>query len=132
MSENDQLKESRVEPFQIGMKVLIFNPHGEILLLKRNPEAYGDGKDYWDIPGGRVSNSIDVDSIMKGGAIHPELNRELQEEIGWTPSNDDELAFVSRQQIVTSKNEDVDRLTFSVHVDQDFNVRLSPEHTDYK
>lgn len=132
MTENDQLKEHNVDASQIGIKVLIFNPKGEVLLLRRNPDAYGDGKSYWDIPGGRVQKDVDIDSIIDAGVVHPELSRELQEEIGWIPDSGDNLAFVAKQQITTTKNINVDRYTFSLQLNQDIPIRLSSEHTDYK
>ncbi len=132
MTENEQVKERSVKPSQIGIKVLIINPRDEVLLLKRNPEVYGDGKNYWDIPGGRVENEVDVASIKSGGVVHRELIRELQEEIGWSPKDKSPISFVAHQQVETSDKKTVDRYTVSLRVNEDFNVKLSPEHTDYK
>ena len=131
MNENDQLKERRVEPSQMGIKVLVFNSKGEVLLLKRNPDAYGDGESYWDIPGGRVQKDVNIDSIIEQGVVHPELSRELQEEIGWTPDDKHSLKFVAHQQITTTTNVNVDRYTFALQIDQEIPVRLSPEHTHH-
>lgn len=133
MAENEQRKEHIDKLSQIGIKVLIINPRDEVLLLRRNPDAYGDGKSYWDIPGGRVEKDIDVATIINGGGgIHPELRRELQEEIGWSPEDSNTLTFVSHQQIKTSSNADVDRYTVALRINEDISVRLSPEHTEYK
>ena len=51
--------------FQIGIKAIIRNDENQILLLKN--------KDYWDIPGGRIDQSEDIETT---------LLRELNEEIG--------------------------------------------------
>lgn len=132
MTEHEQIKEHSSKPSQVGIKVIIVNARDEVLLLKRNPEAYSDGKSYWDIPGGRVENEVDVASIMSGGVVHPELSRELQEEIGWSPKDTSPISFVAHQQVETSGNKTVDRYTVSLWVNEDFTVKLSPEHTDYK
>lgn len=132
MTENEQFKEYKIKPSQIGVKVLIFNSRDEVLLLKRNPEVYGDGEAYWDIPGGRVEKNIDIASIIGGGALHPELCRELREEIGWLPTGNETLRFIARQQVTTSMNEKVDRYTVAMRIVDDIPVRLSNEHTAYK
>ncbi len=132
MTENDQPKEHNVDASQIGIKVLILNSKDEVLLLKRNPDAYGDGESYWDIPGGRAQKDVDIASIIDTGVVHPELNRELQEEIGWTPESNQSLVYVAQQQIVTSKKINVNRYTFALRIHDDIQVRLSPEHTDHK
>lgn len=54
--------------FQIGIKALIRNDSGEILLL----EETFDGTSYWDIPGGRIDEDEEVLDT---------LARELKEEI---------------------------------------------------
>lgn len=52
--------------FQIGVKALITNSEGEILLIQNH-------KGYWDIPGGRMDN---------GESFMDTLARELNEEAG--------------------------------------------------
>jgi len=61
--------------FHLGIKVLITNPDGNILLLKGNPAELSGfkGEPYWDIPGGR---------IKKGDSIETTLEREVLEETG--------------------------------------------------
>jgi ADP-ribose pyrophosphatase len=58
--------------FHLGIKALIRNKHGEILLLHVDPAAVG-GKEYWDIPGGRV---------QRGYGVEETLRREIEEETG--------------------------------------------------
>ena len=131
MTENAHHKEILEKPSQIGIKVVIVNPRGEVLLLKRNAAAYGDGLSYWDIPGGRVDASVDVDEIINEGVVHPELARELHEEINWTPEKDQHIQYVAHQEIVTSAHENVDRYTFILQTNHDIPIQLSAEHADY-
>jgi 8-oxo-dGTP pyrophosphatase MutT (NUDIX family) len=57
--------------FQIGIKGLIRNMQGKVLLLK--VPAWGDNPEHWDMPGGRME---------PGEGFVQTLRRELQEEIG--------------------------------------------------
>lgn len=61
--------------FHLGIKALIRNYAGQILLLKVNKEKLKGftGEAYWDIPGGR---------IQKGQTVEETLKREVEEEIG--------------------------------------------------
>src|SRR3989344_2015316 len=63
--------------FQLGIKALIVNSEGHILLLKVNKEMLKgfSGDPYWDIPGGR---------IHRGSTIEETLKREVKEETGIT------------------------------------------------
>ena len=64
--------------FHLGIKAIIRNPKGEILLLKINPKKNKitkdwNGQPYWDIPGGR---------IHRGDTVEDTLKREVAEETG--------------------------------------------------
>lgn len=61
--------------FHLGIKAIIRNSSGKILLLRTNPKVLKGfkGKPYWDIPGGRIQR----DSTVKAT-----LERELEEETG--------------------------------------------------
>jgi len=62
--------------FHLGIKALLRNAAGEILLLQVNPEKlHGERRDYWDLPGGRV---------QKGQTVLETLQREVAEETGIT------------------------------------------------
>ncbi|HLZ14694.1 MAG TPA: NUDIX hydrolase [Candidatus Saccharimonadales bacterium] len=64
--------------FHLGVKALIANEKGEVLLLKANPahiHGANEGKEYWDLPGGR---------IKKGETVEATLRREVAEETGIT------------------------------------------------
>lgn len=60
--------------FHLGVKALLRNDKGKILLLQVNPaKLNGEQKDYWDLPGGR---------IQKGASVTDTLRREVEEETG--------------------------------------------------
>jgi len=60
--------------FHLGIKALIRNQTGEVLLMQVNPaKLNGTRKDYWDLPGGR---------IQKGDSVEDTLKREVLEETG--------------------------------------------------
>jgi len=61
--------------FHLGIKALIKNSKGEILLLKVNAKQLFlySGEAYWDIPGGR---------IQKGQTVEETLRREVEKETG--------------------------------------------------
>ncbi len=63
------------ELFHLGIKALISNPSGKILLLqvKLKEISEYDGITYWDLPGGRVE---------KNESVIETLDRELHEETG--------------------------------------------------
>ena len=55
---------------------MIRNPKGQVLLLQVNPaQLQEDGREYWDLPGGRVK---------KNQTILETLEREVAEETGIT------------------------------------------------
>ncbi len=65
---------SKEAKFQIGIKALITNAKGEILLLKAGEEELRYvKKPFWDLPGGR---------IQPGATIEETLKREVNEELG--------------------------------------------------
>lgn len=66
---------SKHETFHLGIKALIRDQNGRLLLLKKSQKITDKYKQqpYWDIPGGRVE---------KGYTIIKTLKREIFEEIG--------------------------------------------------
>lgn len=67
---------SEEDVFHLGIKALICNTEGKILLLQVNPaKLHGEHKDYWDLPGGRV---------QKDHTVLDTLKREVAEETGIT------------------------------------------------
>lgn len=67
----------REDSFHLGIKAIIRNSEGEVLLLKTNPAKLRgySGEPYWDIPGGRIHKDSSVEETLK---------RELEEETGIT------------------------------------------------
>ncbi len=61
---------TREQVFQVGVKALIHDGHGDLLLLKITRQ---DGKTYWDLPGGRIDEDESAEDSLK---------RELYEETG--------------------------------------------------
>lgn len=64
------------DTFHLGIKGLIRNHEGDILLLEVNKQKLNQAKEsYWDIPGGR---------IQRGETVEQALRREIEEETGIT------------------------------------------------
>ncbi len=58
---------------QVGVKVLLKNPEGKYLLVKRSPKAYPDAICGWELVGGRITPGI---------PLLENLKREVKEETG--------------------------------------------------
>lgn len=111
------------QQFYIGVKALIFNAKGEILLLKRVPAAGDDWEPFWDIPGGR----------MKDQNIRETLIREVGEEIGVRNLVIGELydMAVSNFKINGGK----DNLMYAIYrcsIPEDTVLKLGDEHGEYR
>lgn len=65
---------SKIQNYQISLKVILKNKKGEILILQC--EDYGSYKGYWDFPGGRINVGEFEDAYEKI------IAREIQEEVG--------------------------------------------------
>ncbi len=62
------------DTFHLGIKALVTNSDGRVLLLQVNPaELSGNNQAYWDLPGGRIQRDEDVLEALK---------REVLEETG--------------------------------------------------
>lgn len=60
--------------FHLGVKAIIRNSKGKILILQNNPNyASGLNPPHWDLPGGR---------LKRGDNLEGTLKREVEEEIG--------------------------------------------------
>lgn len=118
------------DTFHLGIKALIRNNAGEILLLKVNKELLKGyfGEPYWDIPGGRIHKNSSVEETLK---------REIEEETGLT-----EISNITKLDMVLSNNIRIPLkagtnvgLILAVYlcdVTNYENIIISDEHTDYK
>ena len=75
--------------FHLGVKAIIRNEHGKILLLKIRPDTLlgYSGSAYWDVPGGRIQWDSVIRDESRGqveweSSILATLAREIEEETG--------------------------------------------------
>lgn len=113
--------------FHLGIKGLVRNNKGEILLLKVNlEELHGyTGEAYWDLPGGR---------IHRGGTVEETLRREIEEETGIAEIAKIEPVgmVLSNIRIPQKSGGDVGLIlaVYSCQLDHTQPIRLSFEHTE--
>src|SRR5260221_13800315 len=112
--------------FNLGIKGLIRNSKGQILLLRVNPLALKKTtKPYWDLPGGR---------IHKGFTVEETLLREIEEEIGISSITDimPVNMVLSKIRIPTDEG-DVGLILaiYECHIDESQPIKLSEEHTEF-
>ena len=105
---------------QVGVKVLLKNKEGNILILKRSVEKYGTVNGSWDIPGGRID---------PGSELIENLKRELKEETQLTLSSRPKL--IAAQDILTWTDRHVVRLTYVAFGDGEVLLDLS-ENSAYR
>jgi 8-oxo-dGTP pyrophosphatase MutT (NUDIX family) len=104
---------------QVGVKVLLKNPEGKYLLLRRSAKKYPEAGEQWDMVGGRIN---------PGTTLMENLAREVQEEAGLALTGDPRL--VAAQDILRAPGRHVVRLTYLGTVDGA--PKLSEEHDDYR
>lgn len=112
--------------FQVGVKALIQNNSGKILLLHAPGWAKNNTLPHWDIPGGR---------IQEGQTIEEALKREVEEEIGVKDIISSEFftAVVSKHQIpLDDKTLGLILMIYRVQIPKDSKLVLSDEHTGYE
>ncbi len=103
---------------QVGVKVLLRNPEGKFLLIRRSGEKYSFVK--WDIPGGRID---------KGSSLHDNLVREVTEETGLSMTSKPR-AIAAQDIFPSDKDIHVVRITYVGTTEGD--PKLSEEHTEYR
>jgi 8-oxo-dGTP diphosphatase len=104
---------------QIGVKVLLKNPEGKYLLIRRSAEKYKEVQHKWDIPGGRIN---------PGATLLDNLEREVQEETGLQMTSVPRL--IAAQDILPTPEKHVVRLTYIGEASGE--LRLSDEHDGYR
>lgn len=113
--------------FHLGIKGVLRNSSGKLLLLRVNPVKLRSKGDYWDLPGGRVQKNQPVIDTLK---------REIAEETGLTEITDiKELGMVLSNLRIPLGGADSVGLILGVYEckarDVDAIV-LSDEHTEYR
>lgn len=116
------------DKFHLGIKALIRNSVGEILLLKVNKEKLKGftGEAYWDIPGGR---------IQKDQSIEETLKREVEEEIGVTEITNIKPFSMVLSKIRIPQGEDSVGLilgSYTCEIPNNSDIKLSEEHIESK
>ena len=111
--------------FYIGVKALIENAEGNVLLMKTI--ALPHSAAHWDIPGGR---------IQEGNSVEETLRREVTEETGITELSDMTFytAVVSNIEIPVPEigKAGLMLVVYKVSVPERATVVLSEEHTAYE
>lgn len=104
---------------QVGVKVLLKNPEGKFLVMRRSPEKYPESPLRWDIPGGRID---------AGTTLMANLLREVHEETGL--SLDGGAKLIAAQDILKNVGKHVVRLTYEGTAEGE--PTLSDEHVEYR
>lgn len=113
--------------FQIGVKALITDDKGRILLLDSGDWHLKHQKRHWDIPGGR---------IQEGQSVIETLRREVEEETGISHIKDIEFftAVISnfKDIPVDGRRVGLALMIYQVKIPQSSKITLSREHSGYE
>jgi len=113
--------------FQIGVKALITNAKGEILVLDSGDWHLKNQTRHWDIPGGRV---------QEGQTILETLQREVEEETGIKKISQPQFftAVVSNFKDIPIDGHQVGLILmiYTVKIPQNGKITLSDEHSGYE
>ena len=113
------------DTFHLGIKALIRNPAGKVLLLKVNTKKLRGTTDaYWDIPGGRVQRNSTAEDTLR---------REVEEEIGVLDIHDVKpFSMVLSNIRIPLEPLDVGLVLaiYTCSIDTKIPLRLSEEHTE--
>ncbi len=105
---------------QVGVKVLLKNPEGKFLLVRRSSDKYPEVDATWDIVGGRID---------PGATLLENLKREVKEEVNL--SLEDEPRLVAAQDILRVLGRHVVRLSYTANINGKPKLTDS-DHTEYK
>jgi len=116
------------DTFHLGIKGLIRNSEGKILLLQVNIKdlAKYEGEPYWDIPGGRIE---------RGASVEETLRREIFEETGVQEiSSIEPVGMVLSNIRIPIQDGNVGLVlgVYSCTIPQDAEIALSDEHVAYE
>ena len=111
--------------FHLGIKALIRNKEGKILLLKVNKKTLKKHtrEEYWDIPGGRIHRDSTVKETLK---------REIQEETGLAIKSIRPIRMMLSNIRIPMDRTDVGLIlsVYDCSINGNNKVVLSPEHTE--
>lgn len=113
---------NKIDSFHVGVKALIFNVEGQVLLLERDHPIK---KIYWDLPGGR---------LQKGESLIDTLMREVQEETGLATFHQfDHFTTVLTDIRIPIRDDSVGLIfsIFRVNLSLPFQPILSSEHINF-
>lgn len=113
--------------FFLGIKGVLRNKKGEILLLKVNTKKFNSKNkfEYWDIPGGR---------IQTGDTVEDTLRREIKEETGLKDiKNIVSFSMVLSNIRIPNENKSHGLIlsTYLCETGKPNSIVLSDEHTEY-
>jgi 8-oxo-dGTP diphosphatase len=110
--------------FQVGIKALVTDGEGRVLLLKA---AKGFHDAHWDLPGGRIEDNQTAQEALR---------REVEEELGITDIENGELfsACISNFELTLNNVGTVGLvlMAYTVELPRNAVITLSEEHTDYE
>ena len=114
--------------FHVGLKGLITNQEGKILLLKADVSGHKINTNaYWDIPGGR---------IQKGQTVNQALKREIKEETGISDIGIPKLmtTVISNHEIPINDAQTAGLvlMIYKLQIKNSAKIRISSEHTAYE
>lgn len=114
--------------FHLGVKALIRNKKGEVLVLQANIKDFKRGtsiEEHWDLPGGR---------IQKGSTIEETLVREVEEEIGVTKIKIVKLLDASLSKMrISHVDAGLILFTYLCEIDEGVKIALTDnEHLNFK
>lgn len=112
--------------FQVGVKALIENESGKILLLDSGDWHLKHQQRHWDIPGGR---------IKEGHSALDTLQREVEEEIGLKQlvKTDFFTAVISNFEMPIEKHKvGLLLMIYRVKIPKNSKISLSEEHTGFE
>lgn len=117
---------SEERKFHVGIKAMIVNAKGEILVLL-DSRSFNKDWEAWDLPGGRMNEGED---FLKT------LSRELEEETGVTKFHNPEFVtlVLSTHEIKLKDGEKLGLIlvVYKVEIDDDIEIKLSEEHHKYR
>lgn len=110
--------------FQIGIKALIEDASGKILLVHNPGQSSADYNftEFWDLPGGRITE----------GDVESTLIREVDEEIGVKEVKIGELFDASISKMKVRGTMDLFLVTYRCSIPDGTAIRVSEEHDSYE